>query len=115
MIGRRTTLVECRARFVRWDGREPGSEFGPADAVFFECPEFGGLESRCTHTVPMTQALDGSVSDRALEKRLTWSRVGEDVADLTLAPSIRCSGYCRWHGYVKDGGFTFCDDSKGHE
>lgn len=107
---RRYLLTDLDPYWVRWDGREPGAEFGPADALQFDCPD-GGCGGR--HTVPVTPDLAGAVRPSPQQNGAVWSRSGGDgFSTLTLNPSIRCSGWCRWHGYIEEGRVTFCSDSQ---
>lgn len=113
MRGRRTTLAECAPRWVRYDGREPGAEFGPANALQFECPEAETADHiGCVQTIPVALQLDGTPNPRQAAGRVTWNRDGDDLSTVTLTPSIRCSGACRWHGFVTCGRIEFCGDSQ---
>lgn len=114
-MSRKTRLADLHPAFVRWDGREPGAEFGPADALRFDCPEG---HANCVHTVPFTPALDGTPRTSPQSNGAHWKRRGDTFDTLVLEPSIRCSGWCEFHGFVGGDGGTmpgqiqFCGDSR---
>lgn len=113
---RKHTLAELSPEFVRWDGREPGDEHGPADAIRFLCPE--GHED-CSHTIPFSPDLGGSARTSPQRNGAHWQRTGETFETLVLSPSIRCEGSCHFHGFVggssgqAPGSIEFCGDSSG--
>lgn len=129
---RKTKLVDCNPQWVRWDSREPGPEFGPVDAIEFDCPE--GHE-HCSYTIPFTPALDGSQPTSV--SNIKWQRSGEAFETFTLTPSIRGIPkyesrdaaiatlgeeavrayahprmWCAFHGFITNGEITFCGDSR---
>lgn len=128
---RKTRLVDCAPRWCRWDGREPGAEHGPADAVWFECPEG---HAGCGHRIPFTPALDGTPRTSPQRNGAHWERTGDTFDTLTLSPSIRrvpsyesreaalaagCLAehltddlLCAFHGFVQGGAVVFCGDSR---
>ncbi len=109
-------LAELAPQFVRWDGREPGAEHGAADAIRFLCPE--GHED-CSHTIPFTPALDGASKPSPQQNGAHWQRRGDTFETLVLSPSIRCTGWCHFHGFIggssgqMPGSIEFCGDSSG--
>lgn len=86
---RATRLTERDPRWVVNVGASGGRGVG------FNCPEAdGGCGGR--HVIPF---------DR-------WKATGDTFETLTLDPSIKCGGACRWHGHIVNGAFTYCADSK---
>jgi hypothetical protein len=91
-VSRRYSLEELNPKIAVRDG--------VIVQVTFDCPEAdGGCEGR--HPIQTDPAL-----------ACHWAVSGSTAADLTLEPSIRCAGACRWHGFVQAGRITFCADSK---
>ena len=89
---RRFKLTELDPHWVTNVGQSGGN------GISFECPEAdGGCGGR--HVIPFdiwTPTTNG----------------GATFETLTLTPSIRCSGACQWHGFIKNGKIEFCADSK---
>lgn len=100
-------IVELGGTFLRWDGREPGEEHGPADAVYFRCPH----HEYCSHIVPFTPDLAGTAIPKSPQKNgAHWRRSGSSIETLTLSPSVKSP--CGFHGHVRNGLVVFCGDSK---
>ena len=100
-------LVELNANLLRWDGRKPGDEHGPADALYFRCPH----HEACSHVIPFTPDMGGNVIAKSPQRNgAHWQRKGDTVETMTLTPSVRSS--CGFHGWVKNGAVEFCGDSK---
>jgi hypothetical protein len=79
---------------------------GEPDAISFDCPEAdGGCGSR--HVIPVTPDRGG---EPALGMR--WQRRGDDLAKMSITPSIRCGGCCTMHINIVGGEVQFCGDSK---
>lgn len=84
---------------------EPGGILWATDkdgnkvAMVLACPGCGEMGSMDVgHPKPQTG-------------RPSWDVTGgsmDDVATLTLAPSIHCKGCCGWHGYLVNGVFQSC-------
>jgi hypothetical protein len=81
--------------------------------LLFNCPIHS---DECFTYVPFTNPLDGGPP---LEQdQLTWARSGETFDTLSISPSIHKlgekigEGECEWHGFVTNGAFITCADSK---
>lgn len=74
--------------------------------ISFDCPihEDGGYGG-CRIGVPL-----------APEEARGWSHSGDTFDTLTTSPSIRVLGEgsdgCYWHGFIRDGRFDTCGDSR---
>ena len=89
---RRTSFFDLNPQTIESDG--------VLLAVSFDCPEAdGGCHGR--HRIPLDT-----------RSACHWRVLDRNLATFTLDPSIRCSGACRWHGFIQGGRVTFCDDSK---
>lgn len=79
---------------------------GEADAIAFNCPEAdGGCGSR--HVIPVTPDVDGQPTHGT-----RWQRAGDDLATMTITPSILCRGCCQMHVNITRGEILFHADSK---
>jgi len=76
--------------------------------ILFDCP----IHEDCLCSVPVDPPLDGGPTFEARG----WKRTGgEDFATVTLAPSIKRLGGpdgCEWHGFIRNGLFETCGDSR---
>lgn len=64
--------------------------------------------------VPFRNPIDGGPPTDPDPKRAAWERTGIEFASLTLSPSIKRiphDGSCGWHGHIKKGVISTCDDS----
>jgi len=126
---RRTRLVDCNPRWI--SGRYTGQHGDVARGVHFDCPE--GHEG-CSHAIPFTPALDGTLSAGWQSNGAIWQRAGDTFETLTLSPSIRReptyasrdaaiaagalpqhlsdSHFCALHIFIRDGQIEFCGDSR---
>ena len=68
----------------------------------FDCPFHEG----CTRIEVPTFLVGEAGGDRG------WIRNGDDLAAMTLTPSLKRGGRCQWHGFVKNGRFEHCGDSR---
>lgn len=78
--------------------------------VQFNCP----IHEHCCGGVQFTNPVDGG-SPRDANGRPRWHRTGDTFETLTLSPSIRRLGGpdgCEWHGFIRDGRFETCGDSR---
>jgi hypothetical protein len=110
MSSRRSRLVDCNPR---WGSDRDGI----VRYVTFECPEG---HPNCWHTIPFTPAFDGL--PRSSDGGAIWERVGDDLATLTLTPSIarqvtqnsetgEIIDPCHMHVNLTNGVFEFAGDS----
>lgn len=109
-------LVDADPRFYDWS---PDRELNPQYAdrpdrhgigLLFDCPIHG---DHCLVGVPFANPLDGGGPHEP--SRPTWQRTGESFETLTLSPSIKVLGGetgCEWHGFIRDGRFETCEDSR---
>ncbi len=83
-------LTELDPAWVAEDGQRVG--------VSFECPADDGAHGI---GVPFVKC-DWSEGN---DSKAVWQKTGETFEDLSLSPSIDCtkSGYCKFHGWVKNG------------
>lgn len=128
-----TRLVDLNPKWRTYDGKDDHA----SDAIEFDCPEG---HANCTHIIPFTPALDGSVRPVQQRNGAQWARRGDTFETLVLAPSIRripryqtrdeaiaagCiphlisdSMLCAFHGFVggssgqTPGIVEFCGDSR---
>ena len=129
MSERKGRLIDCNPRWI--SGRYTGQPGDVARGVHFDCPE--GHQG-CSHAIPFTPALDGTVSETWQQNGANWQRTGDTFESLTLSPSIRRnptyasresaiaagalaehlndSHFCAFHGFIRDGQIEFCGDSK---
>ncbi len=108
-------LVDADPGFYDW---APDRELNPQYAgkpdrrgvgIIPECP----IHEDCHVGVAFSNALDGGGPLEA--GRPLWQRTGESFETLTLSPSIRVlggAGRCEWHGFIKNGAFETCGDSR---
>jgi hypothetical protein len=69
-------------------------------AVFFAEPITGSpVDLKQLHR---SQGVDGHLADHHLGSTL-WTRTGEDFDTLSLTPSVDCSHFGHWHGYITNG------------
>ena len=95
-MSRKTHLSQCAPEWVE---REVDGQL-VRRAITFACPEAdGGCDGR--HRIPVNGAAG----------ECSWRAHGE-LPNVTLDPSVRCSGACRMHIQVSSGSITFCNDSK---
>lgn len=72
----------------------------------FNCP----IHENCRHAIVFANPRDGGPP---LRGEPLWHRTGETFDELTLSPSIRVLGEsCNWHGFIREGRFEHCDDSR---
>lgn len=91
-MSRKDHLRDCAPEWVTGDD-------GVRRAITFACPEAdGGCDGR--HRIP----INGYAA-------CSWGASGE-IPNVTLTPSIRCSGACRMHINIIGGAIQFCPDSK---
>lgn len=91
--------LRARIRPVEWEQGEV------IDTLFFACPFCGACEHAIPHRPTRGKTRTG---------RLVWQHVsGEDVDDLTLAPSYLAVGHCRLHALVRGGVLQILPDSRG--
>lgn len=69
--------------------------------ITFDCP-CGKCGER--PGIPFTNPISGGKD----QSGVTWKRTGETIEDLSLTPSIRRMGGCKWHGFLTDGIFVEC-------
>ena len=77
--------------------------------------ERSGIEFDCPHCavsgaperlhVLFTNPIDGDGSPLTGHNR-TWARTGDSFETLPLSPSLDCSGWGHWHGFVRGGAVT---------
>lgn len=87
-----------------------------ADAHFVtsEDGEITGLIFRC----PIHEDCPGYLGPNfALGRGPVWHRDGDDLASITVAPSIRVGAGdpdspCHWHGFIRNGRFEHCGDAR---
>jgi hypothetical protein len=99
-------LKELNASFIRY-GDERTINYvdtlAEASGVMFMCPQ---CKSKDGHMV-VCWFRERGVPDDATPGPGRWAVTGEDITDLTLAPSVHLSGEgCGWHGFVTNGAAT---------
>lgn len=98
-------LVDAAPEWVR---RSNGVIVG----LTFDCP----LHAECSHIGGPSRIgvtfLNPIGSD--VRNPHGWQRTGESFEAISIAPSIRVMDHelCGWHGYVRDGRFETCGDSR---
>lgn len=96
-------LVDADPGFFT-DGETKGA------GIVFECP----LHENCCVGVHFENPIGGGVP--SANAKVRWRRDGETFETLTLSPSIRVTSPnhdgCHWHGFVKNGRFETCGDSR---
>lgn len=129
MSERITRLIDCNPRWI--SGRYTGVDSDVARGIHFDCPE--GHDG-CSHAIPFTPAMDGTVSASWQTNSAIWQRTGDTFETMTLSPSIRrvptyadretaiaagavaeylCDQhYCAFHGFIRGGSIVFCEDSR---
>jgi len=103
-------LIDANPKWVDY-GYEKGKPMRRKVAISFDCP----IHENCRIAVPLKNPLDGGPPITSwFPSGAVWHHVGE-FADMTISPSIHVLGEpddCEWHGFVKDGRFETCGDSK---
>ena len=98
-------LVDANPRWTHYWGDES------LCLITFDCP----IHEECVvHSLPFSPALDGKPCPASHEAK-AWGRAGDTFETLTLSPSIRRMDGptgCEWHGFIRDGRFEHCDDSR---
>lgn len=127
MSQRKHRLSECNPKWgVDGSGGEHERRW-----ITFDCPSG---HKDCSHSIPFTPSLDGTVLPSPQSNHAVWERKGDTFETLTLTPSILrrrrhesreaaiaagCipeyvteSMLCALHIFIKDGAIEFCGDSK---
>lgn len=103
------SITELNARFVGHGGdgvldkNHNPVPFTPGVGVMMDCP--CGCESMMY--VGFENPIGGSLPPSlASSPEAKWKRTGDTIETLTLSPSIRRVGGCKWHGFIKNGQAT---------
>lgn len=100
-------LVDANPSFVDTSATNTKDPNRKGIGVAFDCP----IHEDCRLYVPFAQPLDGGPQFDVKG----WRRSGETFETLTLSPSVRMLGGedgCRWHGFIRNGGFENCGDAR---
>lgn len=96
-------LTDLNANFVYWGGEGvTDKDDNPVPrregvGMCFDCPCGCGDRMYVAFTNPM----DGG--EVASPRQASWQRYGDDIATMTLRPSVLRKDGCGWHGYITDG------------
>ena len=101
-------LADLDAKFI--DFNDDGTRSDPMHAqlgrrgvgVEFLCPKCfpaRSLQHEHRFTIWFTNPIDGGKAVNGV----AWDRYGSTLETLSLTPSIRDVGGCKWHGYVTNG------------
>lgn len=106
-------LVELEPCFVRVI--EPGKvhrevdDIAEAQGIRFLCPACFARNDGPVGTHSILCWFRGrGVGDAEVPGPARWDAAGTGYGDLTLAPSIRLTSGCAWHGYVVGGAVATC-------
>jgi hypothetical protein len=104
-------LVDLDPRWVAEYGAPDGTKQGVSFlcpccrdrrlAVFFDSP-ICGSNPITVKDIHRQSAETGHLADHHIGAVL-WTRTGDTFEDLTLQPSIDCSGFGHWHGFIVRG------------
>lgn len=106
-------LALLEAEFLRVHWSEGGqvhhatSKFSEADGIIFRCPKCYAKEGSLhgVHSVLTWFRHRANVTLDVTPGPSRWEALchGETFETLTLAPSIRLTSGCEWHGFIRNG------------
>jgi hypothetical protein len=103
-------LRDLEARFLLYLGPRSHREietFAEADGIAFLCPKCFARNGGAIGTHTVICWFEGRVPAEAVPGPGRWAPEGTGLDDLTFAgpraSSVRITGGCRWHGYVRAG------------